>query len=106
MTRRSWIYINGVAYEKGVDIIPEVGGGNAPYFIPDTPDFVSPIDGSVVSGRKGMREHCVRHNVVPTQELSGLPAQMPEYKPSPQEVRERREMIYAQVDKARQRGEL
>jgi hypothetical protein len=39
----------------------------------DLPDFVSPIDGSVVHGRAGMRDHCARHNVVPTAELAGLP---------------------------------
>jgi hypothetical protein len=106
MSRRSWVYINGVAYEKGVDIIPDVGGQAAPYFIPDTDSFVSPIDGTVVSGRKGLREHCKKHDVVPTQELAGLPATRPAYQPSKQEVRERQEMIYAQVDKAIQQGKL
>lgn len=31
--------------------------------MPDLPDFVSPIDGKVVNGRKGLREHNKRHNV-------------------------------------------
>ena len=31
--------------------------------MPDLPDFVSPIDGKVVKGRKGYREHCREHNV-------------------------------------------
>jgi len=75
-------------------------------FVPDIDSFVSPIDGTVINGRAGLREHCKRHDVVPTQELAGLPTRMPEHKPSAKEVRERREMIYAQVDKARQRGEL
>ena len=39
----------------------------------DLPDFISPIDGSVVSGRAGLREHCRKHDVVPTEELKGLP---------------------------------
>jgi hypothetical protein len=39
----------------------------------DIQDFVSPIDGTVVSGRAGLREHCLKHNVVPTAELKGLP---------------------------------
>jgi hypothetical protein len=39
----------------------------------DTPDFVSPIDGSIVRGRAGVRDHCARHNVVQTAELAGLP---------------------------------
>ena len=29
----------------------------------DLPDFVSPIDGTVVHGRAGLREHMKRHNV-------------------------------------------
>lgn len=31
--------------------------------MPDIPDFVSPIDGKVVNGRKGLREHNKIHNV-------------------------------------------
>ena len=44
---------------------------SAPAILADVPDFVSPIDGSVVSGRAGLREHCKRHDVVPTAELTG-----------------------------------
>lgn len=46
---------------------------SGPFVLPDAPDFVSPIDGSVVRGRAGIRDHCARHNVVPTAELAGLP---------------------------------
>lgn len=72
MARRSWVYIDGVAYERGVDVIPErdkLGRVVAP----DLPEFVSPIDGKTYSGRAGLREHCARHNVVPTADLAGLP---------------------------------
>lgn len=31
--------------------------------MPDLPDFVSPIDGQVVHGRAGLREHNRRHGV-------------------------------------------
>ena len=31
--------------------------------MPDLPDFVSPIDGKVVRGRRGYRAHCKEHNV-------------------------------------------
>jgi len=106
MSRRSWVYVDGIAYEKGVDIIPESGGRGAPNIVPDAGDFVSPIDGTVISGRKGLREHCKRHDVVPTQELAGMLPQRPAYQPSKQEIRERQEMIYAQVDKAIQQGKL
>jgi hypothetical protein len=75
MTRHSYVQIGGVLYERGVDTIP----GDidlkyeGPTILPDLPDFVSPIDGSVVRGRRGIRDHCARHNVVPTAELKGLP---------------------------------
>src|SRR5262245_2305215 len=46
---------------------------NGPYIVPDIPDFVSVIDGSIVRGRAGVREHCLKHDVVPTAELKGLP---------------------------------
>ena len=44
-----------------------------PFLTPDLPDFVSPIDGKLYSGRAGLREHCKRHDVVPNAELKGLP---------------------------------
>ena len=44
-----------------------------PAILPDLAPFVSPIDGSVVSGRAALRDHCRRHDVVPTSELAGLP---------------------------------
>lgn len=55
---------------------------------PDLPSFVSPIDGKTYSGRAGMREHCAKHNVVPTADLAGLPFRPPEHKPSKQEIRD------------------
>jgi hypothetical protein len=36
----------------------------------DIKEFVSPVDGSVISDRKGLREHNKRNNVVNTQEFS------------------------------------
>lgn len=72
MARRSWVYIDGVAYERGVDAIPE---RDIPSRVlsPDLPEFRSPIDGKMYSGRAGLREHCARHDVVPTADLAGLP---------------------------------
>lgn len=48
--------------------------------MPDLPDFVSIIDGKTYSGRRGLREHCERHNVVPTADLKGLPAKTSTFK--------------------------
>jgi hypothetical protein len=70
--RRSWVYIDGVAYEKGTE--PNQSSvGTGPAIVPDSPDFISPIDRTVVRGRAGIRDHCARHNVVQTAELKGLP---------------------------------
>ena len=98
MSRKSWVYVDGVAYERGVDDIP-VSRENPGCFIQgDIPDFVSPIDGSTVRGRAGMREHCKKHDVVPTQELSGLrTGYTSQLSLSKAEVRERREYIAHQV---------
>jgi len=71
--RRSWVYVNGVAYERGVDVIPETETRRATAVMGDLPDFVSPVDGSIVSGRAGLREHNLRNNVVNTLDLAGLP---------------------------------
>jgi hypothetical protein len=103
MARRSFIQIDGVLYEKGVDVMPDDGGNNGPVVLPDLPDFVSPIDGSVVSGRKGMRDHCARHGVVPTADLAGLPPKpsvMP-YELPKSERQETREFIAHQLDRRR-----
>lgn len=74
MARRSFIQIDGKLYERGVDQLPErhEARGNLG-IIPDCGDFVSPIDGKVYSGRAGLRDHCARHDVVPTADLAGLP---------------------------------
>ena len=70
MKRQVWVYPSdgGEPYEKGTQ--QEVHGV---VFIPDQPDFVSPIDGKVYSGRAGMRDHNARHNVVNNRDLVGLP---------------------------------
>jgi hypothetical protein len=77
--RKVYVYINGEAYEKGTE---PTGGANGagdmgyPTILPDIPDFISPIDGTVVHGRAGIREHCLKHNVVQTAELKGLPTRL------------------------------
>ena len=72
MTRRSYVQIDGVLYEKGTEPYRSSVGAS-PTIMPDLPDFVSPIDGRLYSGRRGLRDHCVRHNVVPNADLKGLP---------------------------------
>jgi hypothetical protein len=71
MTRETWVYPDdGPPYRKGEQ--PERLRGGVT-ILPDLPDFVSPIDGKTYSGRAGLRDHCARHNVVPTSDLKGLP---------------------------------
>jgi hypothetical protein len=71
--RETWVFPaeGGEPFLKGTRVRETKSSG---YMImPDLPDFVSPIDGKQYSGRKGLREHCERHNVVPTADLKGLP---------------------------------
>lgn len=73
MTRKSFVQIDGVLYEKGTEPRRSEQRATAAVY-GDLPDFVSPIDGTTVRGRAGMRDHCARHNVVPTADLAGLPS--------------------------------
>ena len=63
MPRKSWIANPNPPY----NLIPAeeyVRPSKASFHImPDMPDFVSPIDGKVVKGRRGYRNHCKEHNV-------------------------------------------
>lgn len=70
MTKRPWFDAEGrIIREPGERLtIPHTRG--------DLPDFVSPIDGRVWSGRAGLREHCKIHDVVPTADLAGLPPKL------------------------------
>jgi len=88
MARRSFVQLGGKLYEKGVDQIPELGAGQggSHAVMGDIPDFVSPIDGSVVSGRAGLREHCKKHHVVPTADLKGLPPKTMQHNGAPSEA--------------------
>jgi hypothetical protein len=92
MSRKSYIQLNGILYDKAtLTDDPR----SAPAVRGDLPDFVSPIDGSLVSGRADLRDHCRRHGVVPTTELAGLPPKpsvMP-HQASPQERQQTRQVI-------------
>ena len=84
MTRETWVYPSdgSMPYRKG-DYAPSTTGRNFPTVMSDLPDFVSPIDHKRYSGRAGMREHNLRHDVTPHADLKGLPYQQA-YNPAPQ----------------------
>lgn len=73
-TRQSWVYPSDGSepYLKGSRPDPLVVTSGVA-FLPDLPDFVSPIDGKSYNGRAGLREHNKRHDVVPNADLAGLP---------------------------------
>jgi len=91
MARKSYVQINGVLYDKS-EPLPE--GVSSVVSLPtvhgDLPDFISPIDGKLYSGRAGLRDHCARHDVVPTADLAGLPPKRAnnEYVPDRAAIRE------------------
>jgi hypothetical protein len=70
---KAFEYQDGILTWVRPDLAPPGQTAKGPTVLGDIPDFISPIDGSLVSGRAGLRDHCARHNVVPTAELSGLP---------------------------------
>lgn len=73
--RKGWIYKdNGDVVEKGSGALMGRSTSGT-MFAPDLPEFRSPIDGQVYSGRAGLREHNRRHNVVNNEELKGLPVE-------------------------------
>ena len=102
MSRETWVYPDdGPPYRKGEQ--PERRSGGVA-ILPDLPDFQSPIDGKIYSGRAGLREHCRRHDVVPNADLKGLPqlpgtgdTRSPEQKRSDAEHRKR--VMIQEVDK-------
>lgn len=74
--RETWVYPadGGEPYLKGSrpDYVARSALAGA-MFAPDHPEFHSPVDGKVYSGRAGLREHNARNNVVLTADLAGLP---------------------------------
>jgi hypothetical protein len=100
MGRTTYVIRDGKLIEKHL-VVPLTLEGNAPAILPDIEPFVSPIDKSVIGSRSALRTHCKVHDVVPTDDLKGLPTRVTqgEYKLSKREIADRREYIAYQVDK-------
>jgi hypothetical protein len=89
-TRKGWIYKDdGTIIEKGTGAVAS-RRADGTMFVPDLPEFKSPIDGKLYSGRAGLREHNLRHGVINNEELTGLPYETMnrEYKPDRAAIRE------------------
>jgi hypothetical protein len=104
MTRTSYVQIGKELYLKGTEPRREQHGSSGPAVIGDEPEFRSPVDGQVYSGRTGMREHCARNDVVNNRDLVGLPTlQMNTDQRSSEQKRQsaehRKQMIINQVNK-------
>lgn len=63
MTRRRWIYVDGVAHEVGAEHTPEPRGRDW-RIMPDIQPYRSMIDGSIIPSRSRHREHLRAHNCV------------------------------------------
>ena len=94
MTRRSYVQIEGVLYEKGTEPQEPL----APLVMPDIKPYRSMADGSVVTSRSAHREMLRRNNCqeVGNEALS----QMAYYSKLPKDVapQQRKEIIRAQFD--------
>ena len=98
MARKSYVQIGGKLYDKAT--LSGNEGPAAPAVRGDLADFVSPIDGRLVSGRAGLRDHCARHNVVPTADLAGLPTK-PMTMPISEQYREQTKQNIADIINSR-----
>lgn len=63
MTRRRWVYLDGVAHEVGADYAPEPRGRNW-QVMPDIAPYRSMADGSIINSRSRHREHLRAHGCI------------------------------------------
>jgi hypothetical protein len=98
MARMRWVMIEGKLIPA--DEVTANAEPKGPTILADLPDFRSSIDGSIVRGRAGMRDHCARHDVVPNQELAGLKPRVfgQGVTLSPQEREARKRTMYQILD--------
>ena len=88
---RSWVYIDGVAFEKGVDPMPD-----RVQIMPEIEPYRSMITGELITSRAKHREHLRRHGMVELGNDSSLKAT---YKGMPDTSPQRRkELLIAQVN--------
>ena len=89
--RRSWVYIEGVAYEKGVDAIPD-----RVQIVPEIEPYRSMITGEMITSRAKHREHLRRHGM---QEIGNDSSLRKPYTGMPDTApQQRRELLIAQAN--------
>jgi len=88
---RSWIYIDGVAYEKGVDPLPD-----RVQIMPDIEPYKSMVTGEWITSRAKHREHLKRHGMVEVGNDSSLTRQRTSFPDAAPE--KRKELLIAQVN--------
>jgi len=89
--RRSWVYIDGKAYEKGVDALPDIH-----HVMPDIAPYKSMVTGEWITSRAQHREHLKKHGMVEVGNDSRLTAP---YKGMPDAApQQRKELLVAQVN--------
>ena len=89
--RRTWVYVNGIAYEKGT----EPQGPLAPDIMPDIKPYKSMITGEMITSREKHREHLRRHGYTEIgndRSITARPKNFPEAAPQ-----RRKELLIAQV---------
>ena len=89
MPKRSWIYVDGVAYEKGVDAMPETH-----HIIGEIQPYKSMIDGTMITSRAKHREHLKKHGCqeLGNEPLKAKPQGIPDVNPQ-----RRKELIRSQI---------
>jgi hypothetical protein len=65
VTRRRYVQDSqtGTLVEVSVDYLGTARGTSGLVIMPDIPPFVSPVDGTEVTGRRALREHNLRNEV-------------------------------------------
>ena len=88
---RSWVYVDGVAYEKGVDPMPD-----RVQIMPEIEPYQSMVTGEWITSRAKHQEHVRRHHLVELGNDSSLTAK---YKGIPDTApQQRKELLIAQVN--------
>lgn len=88
--------VDGVVVWAREDYVPPKQLGRSAYVMEDLKPFRSPVDGSIVDGRVAYRAHNKRNNVVPTEDLKGLPPK-PLVMETPKEHRQATKEQIAQI---------